>query len=175
MRFAGLLVALLIGLTPLVQASAEAATQSLITVEDAQTPAQLQQGKYGYVIGASVSLGFNMFGRGYSPPLYALKQMGYPRNQIVKKTVITGSFRRNLRWLKRKFQTHPPAVVMGVDLFHHDVRQKSSISEKTYAYIDEILAVLTAANTPVIIGYTWTRYDNRDTIDELNAYLDETS
>ncbi len=131
-----------------------------------------QKEKYAYIIGASVSMGFNIFGRGYSPPLYALKQLGYPRDRIIKKTVVTGSFRRNFRWLKRKFETHPPSIVLGVDLFHHDVRQKQDISPKTYTYIDDMLKVLTTAGTPVIVGNTWTRYDNRATIDALNEYLE---
>ncbi len=129
--------------------------------------------RYAYVIGASVSLGFNVFGKGYSPPLFALQQMGYERSQIVKETKVSGSFRNKFKWLKRKFETHPPSIVMGLDLFHHDLRQKNSIAPRTYAYVDEILQYFEDQNIPFIIGYTWTRYENRATIDEMNAYLTE--
>ncbi len=132
-----------------------------------------ERDRYAYVIGASVSMGFNVFGRGYSPPLYALKNLGYPRDRVVKKTVITGSFRHKLKWLRKKFASHPPAYVIGLDLFHHDVRLKHEINSRTYGYFDEMLGLLAESGVPVILGYTWTRYDNRPTIDEMNAYLDD--
>ena len=130
-----------------------------------------QHDTYAYVVGASVSLGFNMLGRGYSPPLFALQQMGYPRDRIIKKTRVSGSFRSRLPWLKKQFATHPPSILMGLDLFHHDLRLKQEISPSTYAYVDEVLDLLEASGAPYILGSTWTRYDNRATIDEMNAYL----
>ncbi len=132
-----------------------------------------EEEQYAYVIGASVSMGFNILGRGYSPPLYALRNLGYPRDRVVKKTVITGSFRHKLKWLEEKFASHPPSYIMGLDLFHHDVRQKHEISPRTYSYFDEMLALLAGSGAQVILGYTWTRYDNQATIDEMNAYLDD--
>ncbi len=135
--------------------------------------AEMDEDQYAYVIGASVSMGFNILGRGYSPPLYALENLGYPRDRVVKKTVITGSFRHKLKWLEQKFSSHPPSYIMGLDLFHHDVRQKNDISPRTYGYFDEMLELLAGSGAQVILGYTWTRYDNQATIDEMNAYLDD--
>ncbi|MEM7078951.1 MAG: SGNH/GDSL hydrolase family protein [Pseudomonadota bacterium] len=129
--------------------------------------------RYAYVIGASVSTGFNFFRPGYSPSLYALEKLGFPRERVVKKTVITGSFRRKYRWLQRKFQTHPPALIIGIDLFHHDLRKKPKVPRGVYAYAERMLNLLNTSGADVIVGYTWTRYNNRPTINTFNRYLND--
>ena len=129
--------------------------------------------RFAYVIGASVSMGFNLnpFGSGHSPSLYVLSQMGYGKKQIVKKTVITGSFKRKFKWLRKKLKQRPPEIILGLDLFHHDVRKKDTIDEKTYTYFNELLALFAETEIPVVVGTTWTRFENEHTIDEMNNYL----
>ena len=126
-----------------------------------------------YVIGASVSMGFNLFGRGHSPSVYTLEQMGYDKQQIIKKTVITGSFRRKYEWFKKSLSEHPASIILAIDVFHHDLRQKVSIPDDTYTYIESFLETLHQTGVPVIVGSIWTRYDNETTIDAFNIYLAE--
>ncbi|MGV6806504.1 MAG: hypothetical protein ACWA5K_01205, partial [bacterium] len=128
--------------------------------------------RHPYVIGASVSMGMNLFGRGHSPSLYALKQLGYEREIIVKKTVITGSFRRKFQWLRESFKDKPPEIVMAIDLFHHDTRAKDEIPEDTYRYMRDMIEFLCEPGVPVIIGTIWTRYENESTIAEVNQFLE---
>ena len=126
-----------------------------------------------YVIGASVSMGFNLFGRGHSPSVYTLQKMGYAKQHIIKKTVITGSFRRKYEWLKKSLSEHPASIILAIDVFHHDLREKTSVPDDTYSYIENFLETLHHTGVPVIVGSVWTRYNNEATIDEFNIYLRE--
>ena len=127
--------------------------------------------RYPYVIGASVSMGFNLFGKGHSPSLYALEKMGYERDYIVKKTVITGTFKRKMGWLEDSLAEKPPEVIFGIDLFHHNTEDRPEVPQSTYDYVDEILELLCESGVPVIVGDVWTRRGDDRYARQVSDYL----